>query len=83
MVNQPKTVFTSEGYHVVFTINISLNRIAVRLEGNIDKYAESGSVPARLICGRYRSMGLLVRLRFVMYLNSCKKLAGIEFLVCS
>jgi len=59
LVNQPKAIIAS-GYHVVFTINIRVDRIAMRMEGNTDKYAEGGSVPARFICGGCRLMGLFV-----------------------
>lgn len=60
ILNQPKTIIASEGFHVVFTINNRVNRIAIRLEEYIVNYVEGGSVPARLICGGCRSMGLSV-----------------------
>jgi len=43
---------------VVFTINIPVNIIAVRLEGNTDKYGGGRSVPARQKCGGGRFMEL-------------------------
>jgi len=59
VVNQPKAIIAS-CYHVVFTTNTRVDRIAIRLEGKTDKHAEGGSVPARLIRGGCRSMELFV-----------------------
>jgi hypothetical protein len=44
---QPRVLLGSQGYHVVITTNISINRMARQLEGNKEMNAQRGSVTAR------------------------------------
>jgi hypothetical protein len=45
-----QSLVSSEGFHFVVTISIPVNRMTVRLEGNIGQCAGGGSAPARGRC---------------------------------
>ena len=53
--NKPKVLVVREVYHMVVTSNIRMNKKAVLLEGNMQKYAEVENVTAQDTCGRSQS----------------------------
>lgn len=50
--NKPKVLVVGEVYHVVVSSNIRVNRKAILLEANIQKYATTEKVTAQESCGR-------------------------------
>jgi hypothetical protein len=74
-----KGFVTSKGYHIIITINITVNRMARQLEGNIRKHAGRGNVTSG---GRYG--GLIHGTSFcglrsveVFYDMSCHKYSSV------